>query len=36
VCPVCFATIGEPMRHTDERLAFAMYPDSFVQKINEQ
>ena len=33
-CHHCGAIIGDPMRHSDDRLAFCMRPDSFKQELN--
>jgi len=33
-CPTCNTCIGSPMRHSDNRLAFNMNANQFVQKIN--
>ncbi|MFA6527212.1 MAG: hypothetical protein WCT20_02195 [Candidatus Babeliales bacterium] len=33
-CSNCKALIGEPMRHSDDRLAFRLDPNSFIQKIH--
>ena len=35
VCHNCKALVGEPMRHSDDRLAFCMNPEAFIQIINE-
>ena len=35
ICQSCKAVVGEPMRHGDDRLAFHLHPDGFIQKINE-
>ncbi len=35
LCSNCQTRIGEPMRHSDERLAFHMIQDSFTYEVQE-